>query len=31
MGADLTGAEKKAHDEKLREVIRTMIKELKGG
>ncbi|MEO5822085.1 MAG: hypothetical protein ABIT71_16395 [Vicinamibacteraceae bacterium] len=31
MGADLTGAEKKAHDESLRVVIRTMIKELKAG
>jgi hypothetical protein len=31
MGADLTGPEKKAHDRKLREVIRTMIRELKAG
>ncbi len=31
MGADLTGAEKKAHDEQLRIVIRTMIRELKAG
>ena len=31
MGADLTGAEKKAHDQKLREVIRAMIRELKAG
>jgi hypothetical protein len=31
MGADLSGPEKKAHDEKLRVVIRTMIRELKAG
>ncbi len=31
MGADLKGAEKKAHDEALRTVIRTMIRELKAG
>ncbi len=31
MGADLTGAEKKAHDDKLRDVIRTLIRELKAG
>ena len=31
LGADLTGAEKKAHDEKLREVIRTMIRRAEGG
>jgi hypothetical protein len=31
MGADLSGDEKQAHDRKLREVIKTMIRELKSG
>jgi hypothetical protein len=31
LGADLAGAEKEAHDRKLRDVIKTMIHELKAG